>query len=135
MSETEQVEPEAEIASTLSEEQQKQLDDEGWYEENGTHVVPLSGPLKSGAGIIEEMRLTEPNGFDFEKLGDPYIILGATGKPESDDEERDAKFEINRKKLNRYTELCNSPQLGFGEARNLCMQDSKNVHNAMQAFF
>ena len=131
----EQAEPEAEIASMLSEEQQKQLADDGWYKDGDVHVVPLSKTLKSGAGLIEEMRLTEPNGFDFEKLGDPYIILGSTGKLESEDEDKDAKFEINRKKLNRYTELCNSPRLGFGEARKICMKDLKSVHNAMSAFF
>ena len=117
------------------EERAKQLEENGWYDEDGLKIVPLSKKFKSGPNLIEELRLSEPTGFIFEKYGDPYTILSSTGKIELGSDDKEIKFERNIKKLNRYIEVCNDPQLGFGDARHLSMKDAKGGHGAMSDFF
>lgn len=131
MEETAENEPEVEELQVIADED----DEKGWYEEGDLRIVPLSRPFKSGPNLIEELRLSEPNGFLFEKLGDPYTILSSTGKVDLGSDDKEIKFERNIKKLNRYIEACNEQQMMFGEARNLCMKDAKAAHGAMSAFF
>ncbi len=130
---------EAEDAPVESEEDRiaRELEEnDGWYRDGDEIVVPLKKPFDSGHGRIEQMRLSDPGGFMFEKLGDPYTILSSSGKISIDGgDDKEVKFEMNRKKLNRYAEHSNSPQLGFGEARKISTKDIKAVHNGMMDFF
>ena len=121
----------------MTEDQIKQLAKEGWYDHDDKKIVPLKTALKSGHGDIDQLVLSEPNGHHFEKLGHPFKMLSAGGKSEDDDVDGDksVEIELNIKKLNRYVELSNTPQLGFGEARALGMKDGENARNAMLDFF
>ena len=137
---TDEIDPvEAEDAPVLSEEERiaKELEEnEGWYTDGEERVIPLNNPFISGHGEIKQMRLHDPGGFMFEKLGDPYTILSSANKINLDgDDDKEVKFEVNRKKLNRYVEGSNTPQLGFAEARKISTKDLKAVHNAMLDFF
>ena len=140
MSDEEDIAEEAvEKAESLSEEDRiaKELkDNEGWYVDGEERVVPLDKPFMSGNGEITEIRLSDPGGYMMEKLGDPYTILASANKASTDDDEdKEVKFETNRKKLNRYVEHSNKPRLGFGEARKIDTKNIKAVHNAMLDFF
>ena len=122
--------------SEMTEEQIKQLEKEGFYDHDDKKIVPLSKTLKSGHGDIDQLVLSEPNGFNFEKLGHPFKMLSSDGKSDDDvDGDKSVEIELNIKKLNRYVELENTPQLGFGEARALGMKDGENARNAMLDFF
>ena len=108
--------------------------EQGWHDkEGGPRIVPLSTTLQSGHGPLKELRLSEPSGFNYEKLGQPYKML--SGDKKALEGEDKMEIEINVKKLNRYIELSNDPQLGFGEARKLSLSDAKNAHGAMLDFF
>ena len=134
MEETAEIESDAEenleILPDESEDGEK-----GWYQEGELNIVPLSRPFKSGPNLIEELRLSEPSGFIFEKYGDAYTILSSTGKIKLDMGDKEIKFERNIGKLNRYIETSNDPQMGFGDARQMCMKDAKAAHGAMSDFF
>jgi len=110
-------------------------ENDGWYQDGEEKVIPLKTEFKSGQGPISEIRLSDPGGFQFEKLGDPYTILSSTGKINLEGDDKEMRFEMNRKKLNRYVELSNTPQLGFGEARLISTKEIKAVHSAMMDFF
>lgn len=114
---------------------EEDAEEKGWTDVDGFRVVVLSTPIKSGQGTINELRLSEPNGFNYEKLGQPFKMMSSSKKKLDDDDEEDVVIEINIKKLNRYIELCNTPQLGFGEARLMGMSDAKKAHGAMLDFF
>ena len=136
MDDPEEIESEDEENLEISpDENESEDEDEGWYQEGDLKIVPLSKPFKSGPNLIEELRLSEPTGFLFEKYGDAYTILSSTGKIKLDSGDKEIKFERNIKKLNRYLETCNDPKLGHGCARNLCMKDAKCAHGAMSDFF
>ena len=136
MDEIEEIEIESESEENLEISPDESEDEEkGWYQEGDLKIVPLSKPFKSGPNLIEELRLSEPTGFLFEKYGDAYTILSSTGKIKLDSGDKEIKFERNIKKLNRYLETCNDPKLGHGCARNLCMKDAKCAHGAMSDFF
>jgi len=133
MDQVEEIELEEENLVVLLDEEDEQ--EKGWDKEGELNIVPISRPFKSGPNLIEELRLSEPTGFLFEKHGDPYTILSSTGKVNLDGSDKEIKFERNIKKLNRYIETCNDPQLGHGDARQLCMKDAKAAHGAMSDFF
>ena len=133
MDEEEQQEPEESLL--VVEEEENEDEEKGWYQEGELNIVPLSRPFKSGPNLIEELRLSEPSGFIFEKYGDAYTILSSTGKIKLDMGDKEIKFERNIGKLNRYIETSNDPQMGFGDARQMCMKDAKAAHGAMSDFF
>ncbi len=121
------------LPELISEEDKK-----AWKDIDGVRVLVLETPFQSGHGMIKEIRLSEPNGFYYEKYGQPYKLISSGKKGnlgDLDEEESVIEIEINVKKLNRYIELCNNPQLGMLEARKMSMTDIKNVHNAMLDFF
>ena len=123
------------VASELTEEQAKHLEENGWYVDGEYHIVPLSKPITSGHGVIEELKLSEPNGFSYEKLGQPFKMLSGSKESKLQGEDEPVEIEMNIKKLYRYIEASNNPQLGFGEARLLCMKDSNNAQAGMLDFF
>ena len=129
MEDEEPIEPE-EAIFTVEDDEEKD-----WKEVDGYRVVELSAPITSGPNTINELRLSEPNGFNYEKLGQPFKMMSSSKKVKFEDDEEDVVIEINIKKLNRYIELCNTPQLGFGDARLMGMSDAKKAHGAMLDFF
>jgi len=110
-------------------------DKDAWTDIDGIRVLPLQKPFQSGPNTIEELRLSEPTGFHYEKFGQPYKILSGGKKNTLEDEDAVIEIEINVKKLNRYIEVSNNPELGMLDARRMCMGDIKNAHNAMLDFF
>jgi hypothetical protein len=119
----------------LSPDQEESLNKKGWYDDEGIRIVPLSKPIENGPNEIKELKLSEPTGFYYEKYGQPFSMFTGGKKLADDQEDSEAKIEINVKKLNRYVESSNTPEMSTGSAKDLSMSDVRKAHEAMLDFF